>query len=103
MNARQLEKLGVPQDCVRSAITTIQNTTKGGLRGKQVKETVKDVVSQPGQRRRCSRSCKLSVPSTLKSSKVVSLMLAQREGSHHHLSSERGNEVPQAGTCIRGD
>lgn len=47
MNTRQLEKLGVPQDCVRSAITAIQNATKGGLRGKQVKETVKDVVSQP--------------------------------------------------------
>lgn len=48
MNTRQLEKLGVPQDCVKSAIVAIQNATKiGGLRGKQVKETVKDVVAQP--------------------------------------------------------
>lgn len=48
MNARQLEKLGVPQDCVKSAIVAIQNATKsGGLRGKQVKAAVKEVVSQP--------------------------------------------------------
>jgi len=37
MNARQLEKLGVPKDCMKTAIVAIQNATKiGGLRGKQV-------------------------------------------------------------------
>lgn len=48
MNARQLGKLGVPRDCMKSAIAAIQSATKtGGLRGKQMKKTVTNVVSQP--------------------------------------------------------
>jgi len=48
MNRRQLLKLGVPDDCVKSAIVAIQNATKfGGLKGKQIKQTIKDVVDRP--------------------------------------------------------
>ena len=48
MNSRQLQKLGVPQDCVKSAIVAIQNATKsGGLKGKQIKQAIKDVVERP--------------------------------------------------------
>jgi hypothetical protein len=38
MNSRQLKKLGVPDDCVKSAIVAMQNATKvGGLKGKQIR------------------------------------------------------------------
>jgi hypothetical protein len=48
MNSRQLQKLGVPDDCVKSAIVAIQNATKvGGLKGKQIKQAIKDVVDRP--------------------------------------------------------
>jgi tRNA-splicing ligase RtcB len=48
MNSRQLQKLGVPDDCVKSAIVAIQNATKvGGLKGKLIKQTIKDVVDRP--------------------------------------------------------
>jgi tRNA-splicing ligase RtcB len=50
MNSRQLKKLGVPDDCVGSAIVAIQNATKGGgLRGKQVKQAIQDVLARPDQ------------------------------------------------------
>lgn len=48
MNGRQLQNLGVPADCVKSAVAAIQNVTKiGGLRDKQVKEAVRNVVADP--------------------------------------------------------
>jgi tRNA-splicing ligase RtcB (3'-phosphate/5'-hydroxy nucleic acid ligase) len=48
MNSRQLQKLGVPDDCVKSAIAAIQNATKvGGLKGKLIKQAIKDVVDRP--------------------------------------------------------
>lgn len=48
MNSRQLKKLGVPDDCVKSAIVAIQAAIKsGGLKGKQIKQAVKDVVDRP--------------------------------------------------------
>ncbi len=48
MNARQLEKLGLPSDCVATAIATIQTLiSENGLRGKEVKETIRQLVQQP--------------------------------------------------------
>jgi tRNA-splicing ligase RtcB (3'-phosphate/5'-hydroxy nucleic acid ligase) len=48
MNSRQLQKLGVPDDCVKSAIAAIQNATKvGGLKGKQIKQAIQNVVARP--------------------------------------------------------
>ena len=48
MNSRQLKKLGVPDDCVRSAIVAIQAATKsGGLKGKQIKQAIRSVVECP--------------------------------------------------------
>jgi tRNA-splicing ligase RtcB len=48
MNARQLEKLGVPLECVAVAITTIQNVIREkGFRGKDVKETIAKLVENP--------------------------------------------------------
>lgn len=48
MNSRQLKKLGVPDDCVKSAIAGIQSATKSGnLKGKQIKEAVQSVVDNP--------------------------------------------------------
>lgn len=48
MNARQLEKLGVPIECVPVAITTIQNVIREkGFRGKNVKETIASLVDNP--------------------------------------------------------
>ena len=48
MNSRQLRKLGVPDDCVKSAIVAIQNATNGGgLKGKQIKQAIRDVVDRP--------------------------------------------------------
>jgi tRNA-splicing ligase RtcB len=48
MNSRQLKKLGVPDDCVKSAIVAIQNAMKsGGLKGKHLKQAIKDVVECP--------------------------------------------------------
>ena len=49
MNSRQLKKLGVPDDCVKSAIAAIQSAMKGGgLKGKQVKDTIRTVMEDPG-------------------------------------------------------
>lgn len=48
MNSRQLQKLGVPEECVHSAIAAIQSITKtGGMRGKQVKQLIRDVIDRP--------------------------------------------------------
>jgi tRNA-splicing ligase RtcB len=50
MNSRQLQKLGVPEECVPAAIVAIQNATKGhALRGKEVKEIIKAVIEKPGE------------------------------------------------------
>jgi len=48
MNARQLEKLGVPIPCVPVAIRSIQNVVgQKGYRGKDVKEQIAAVVENP--------------------------------------------------------
>lgn len=48
MNARQLEKLGVPIHCVHAAITAIQKEIASkGHRGKNVKETISALLSAP--------------------------------------------------------
>jgi len=48
MNSRRLKKFGVPDDRVKSAIMVVQNATKsGGLKGKQIKQAIKDVLAQP--------------------------------------------------------
>jgi tRNA-splicing ligase RtcB len=48
MNSRQLQKLGVPEDCVKSAIVAIQSAMKSGdKRGKQIKQAIKDVLDRP--------------------------------------------------------
>lgn len=48
MNSRQLQKLGVPEDCVKSAIGAIQSAMKAGdKKGKQIKQAIKDVVERP--------------------------------------------------------
>ena len=50
MNGRQLEKLGVPADCVKSAISAIQQATASDrLRGKAVKGHIKAIVENPGK------------------------------------------------------
>jgi tRNA-splicing ligase RtcB len=48
MNARQLAKLGVPEDCCGSAIQAVANMARGGgARGKQVKEAIQRVLAAP--------------------------------------------------------
>jgi len=48
MNSRQLQKLGVPEGCVKSAIAAIQIAMKAGdQKGKQIKQAIKDVVDRP--------------------------------------------------------
>jgi tRNA-splicing ligase RtcB (3'-phosphate/5'-hydroxy nucleic acid ligase) len=48
MNARQLEKLGVPAFCAGKAISAIQRlASEGKLRNKDIKETVKAIVARP--------------------------------------------------------
>jgi tRNA-splicing ligase RtcB len=48
MNSRQLQKLGVSEDCVKSAIAAIQTATKsGGMKGKRIKQVIKDVLERP--------------------------------------------------------
>lgn len=47
MNSRQLQKMGVPEDCVRSAIGAIQSATAGGLRGKAIKQVIRSVLERP--------------------------------------------------------
>ena len=47
MNKKQLEKLGVPQDCYKAAIAAVQKASKSGFRGKQAKGKLAEVVQQP--------------------------------------------------------
>lgn len=48
MNSRQLRKLGVPEDCVKPAITAVQRAVQsGGLRGKEIKQHVQAVLADP--------------------------------------------------------
>ena len=48
MNSRQLAKLGVPDDCIKSAILGIQACVASGtMRNKQVKAFVKQVLASP--------------------------------------------------------
>lgn len=48
MNSRQLMKLGVPEDCVKSAIRLIQTAmAKGNLTGKEIKQSIKEVLAEP--------------------------------------------------------
>lgn len=48
MNPNQLRKLGVPDDCLRSALTAIQSAAKRGeFRKKQAKQLVRDVLQNP--------------------------------------------------------
>jgi len=48
MNSRQLQKLGVPEACVKSAIAAIQIAMKAGDRkGKQIKQLIKSVLERP--------------------------------------------------------
>lgn len=48
MNARQLEKLGLPRACVPLAIETIQRAAhEGGLRGKDVKKELRELIADP--------------------------------------------------------
>ena len=48
MNSRQLEKLGVPADCVRDAITAVQTLiASGAAKGKEVKTRIAAVVEAP--------------------------------------------------------
>src|SRR5437762_3297029 len=49
MNARQLEKLGVPAECMKSAILAIQSAANAGvLRGLNVKQVIKEAMEDPG-------------------------------------------------------
>ena len=48
MNSRQLQKLGVPEACVKGAILAIQNAMKaGGQKGKEIKQIIKAVLARP--------------------------------------------------------
>lgn len=47
MNTSQLRKLGVPDECIGSAIQALQAAIAGGMKGKDVKERIKRIVEQP--------------------------------------------------------
>ncbi len=48
MNSRQLQKLGVPEGCVKRAIAAIQFAMKAGdQKGKQIKQLIKSVLERP--------------------------------------------------------
>ena len=48
MNSRQLLKLGVPRDCVKQAITAIQNLARDQTwKGKEVRQQIKSVLDEP--------------------------------------------------------
>ena len=49
MNKRQLQKLGVPDDCVKSAVAAIQAAIKAGVKGKEVKQTIVSVLDSPSK------------------------------------------------------
>lgn len=49
MNARQLEKLGVPSECMKAAIQAIHSAAGANvLRSLNVKQVIKDVLADPG-------------------------------------------------------
>ena len=49
MNARQLEKLGVPAECLQAAVLAIQSAASAGvLRSLNVKQIIKEVIETPG-------------------------------------------------------
>jgi len=49
MNTSQLRKLGVPDECLTSAITGLQSAIgTGGMRGKDVKARLKQILDAPG-------------------------------------------------------
>ena len=47
MNARQLIKLGVPEDCVKAAILCIQKCAADDMPGNLIKKTLKECVDDP--------------------------------------------------------
>ena len=47
MNPRQLRNLGVPQSSLRTALENIQSAAKDLLRGKELKETLKKLLTSP--------------------------------------------------------
>lgn len=47
MNKRQLQKLGVSDDCAKSAIAAIQAATTAGLKGKEAKQIIVSVLERP--------------------------------------------------------
>jgi tRNA-splicing ligase RtcB len=50
MNNRQLQKIGVPEDCLRPAVAAVERAASmGGMKGKQVKESIKAVLERPEQ------------------------------------------------------
>lgn len=49
MNTSQLRKLGVPDDCISSAIQALQRAIASGFRGKDVKTKIKAVVECPAE------------------------------------------------------
>jgi tRNA-splicing ligase RtcB len=49
MNARQLEKLGVPVECVKSAIVAINSAASAGaLRSMNIKDVIQTILENPG-------------------------------------------------------
>jgi tRNA-splicing ligase RtcB len=49
MNPRQLRNLGVPQASIRTALENIQSAAKDLLRGSELKETLKRLLTSPGE------------------------------------------------------
>ncbi len=47
MNTTQLRKLGVPDECIGSAIQALQAAIADGFKGKDVKERIKQIVAAP--------------------------------------------------------
>lgn len=48
MNSRQLQKLGVPQDCVKEAIMAIERSiSTGDMRGKEMRQKIKAILEDP--------------------------------------------------------
>ncbi len=48
MNSRQLQKIGVPEHCVKEAIAAIQHAVKsGGSKSKEVKKQIQSVLESP--------------------------------------------------------
>lgn len=48
MNSRQLQKMGIPEECLKEAVASIQSLVdSGGFKGKNFKKLVKQVVDNP--------------------------------------------------------